>query len=298
MRALLARWGVRLSMAAAAALLAAWGGPAAAEDCAARVSAACAERFGAGALPADEAALGAACREQWRAYRACIGALASQSGGGPSPQADPRREAEAKDAYNAVKNRGSAEALELVAQRFAGTFWGDLAAKDAAALRGDGAPAAGAAQDQPARPRAEAWAVECRAAGGCFMERLARNATGEPIGAFRVRKIADGGAIAPASEPTAVAEASILVPSAMVVEEGVGLAIDGVRFRTAAVVACTERGCLSRPSLSAAEIDRLKRGRRLEAIVLTAAGGGLRSVVIPFPLDGFAAAYDGTPAPE
>ncbi|MEL6979337.1 MAG: formylglycine-generating enzyme family protein [Pseudomonadota bacterium] len=108
-------------------------------DCGAVMEARCADRFGAGAAALEDAA--ADCAAQRAAYRACVAAKVEASrptGAG----ADPSREDAARSAYEAVKDRGSARALDLVAEKFPGTFWGALAAEDAALLR---APAAASA---------------------------------------------------------------------------------------------------------------------------------------------------------
>lgn len=123
--------------AAAAALclgLAAAGSAAAQENCAARLSPGCLETLGAGAAAIES---DRSCAAQIAGYRDCLSARAAA---GPGRPPSPEEEAAAQAAYEAVKDRGDPAKLELVARRFPNTFWGELAAEDAAAQRKQASP--------------------------------------------------------------------------------------------------------------------------------------------------------------
>lgn len=117
--------------------VAVWAAPAAAENCAGLLAPHCLELLGAGAAALDRRQ---DCAAQLKRYRAC---LSDQAAGARRP--DPQREDRAERAYSAVSGKGDPARLDLVAQRFPGTFWGDLAAREAAELRRRG----GAARTPP-----------------------------------------------------------------------------------------------------------------------------------------------------
>lgn len=98
--------------------------------CSETLSFTCLQRLGAGAITADDATCGA----QMQAYRSCL----SDAAAGPTPRRiDPAVEAEARMAFEAARQSRNLAMLDLVAQRFTGTFWAEAAAMEAAAIRGD-----------------------------------------------------------------------------------------------------------------------------------------------------------------
>lgn len=133
-------WTTAWALALAAALCA---GPAAAQqNCAAALSPSCLQTLDAGAAALED---DADCQAQIGRYRECLAARAL-GGGGRAPS--PAEEVAAQAAYEAVKDRGDPAKLELVARRFPNTFWGELAAENAASMRaGPAQSSAGSASD-------------------------------------------------------------------------------------------------------------------------------------------------------
>lgn len=126
------------------ALTAMGGGGAAAQSlcadpsavCARTLSASCLQRFGAGAALAKA---DGACAADFGAYRECLTRAVEECGAAAAPAG---AESEARAAYEAVAGSKDPKRLELVAERFKGTFWALLAAEEAAALRQGRAPGA------------------------------------------------------------------------------------------------------------------------------------------------------------
>lgn len=116
--------------------------------CSDRLPASCLEKYGAGSAPAADDAI---CAPAFDSYGECV-AEASELCSEPAADAtvDGDTEDRAERAYKAVESSDNPEMLELVAERYPGTFWADLARTKAAELR------AAAAEPEPAsEPAAE-----------------------------------------------------------------------------------------------------------------------------------------------
>ena len=109
-------------------------------QCTDKISAACLERFGAGAEKIEPR-----CRQEFDRYLECLDGRIRDDGAIKPPSGGAAWETAAQAAYEAARRRGDRKSMELVAKRFRGSFWGELAAEDLAKPRGpDESPAAAA----------------------------------------------------------------------------------------------------------------------------------------------------------
>ncbi|MEL6980008.1 MAG: OmpA family protein, partial [Pseudomonadota bacterium] len=112
------------------------GSAAAQSDCRSVMTAACAERFGAGATRFEDAT----CRQQWAAYRRCIKRLAAEGAAAAAPSAARCTEAQAQRLWTSAERAGDCYAYEGFREACPGTPEARFAA--AAMRRLNCAPAA------------------------------------------------------------------------------------------------------------------------------------------------------------
>lgn len=131
------------------------------------------------------------------------------------------------------------------------------------------------------------WQVRClQAQDGsdpCQMYQLVQDENGNSV--------ADMLVLLPAEGEEAAAFIQISAPLASLLPAGIAVSVDGAAPKRLPYLWCTQRGCVTRAQLTAAELDGLKKGKAFSAVMVPAVAPD-KQVTASFSLEGFTAAFD------
>lgn len=139
------------------------------------------------------------------------------------------------------------------------------------------------AASTPPAPPAPAWASHCvsdsrQVAPNCSVDqRLLMQGTNDLVGAVTIQMLASG-------KPAVIAT----LPLGLYIPGGVSIDIDGAANQKLDLQTCDRTGCFATAALADATLAAMQKGKKLDVVFQSV---NKRSVTLPLPLTGFAAAY-------